>query len=96
MSIYYAVLVTVVVAAVVAVAVHLIRTLGQVNATARELEFLARKANAEMDKVGTVTSTVAGLASSMSGSTGRMAAGLFNLVLTLIQRYRRQKPVDIP
>lgn len=94
MPIYYAILATVVVAVLITVAVHLIRTLAQVQATAREAELLARKANAEMDKVGSVTTAMSGLASTVGGTGSRIAFGVANLLLQGFQRYRKARPLD--
>lgn len=94
MTIYYAVLAAVVVAALVAVAVHIIRTLGQVQATAREAELLLKKTNAEVDKVSQVTNAMSGLAGAVGGTGSRLAFGVANLVLQTIQRYRKARPVD--
>lgn len=96
MTIYYAILWTLLAAAALAVAYHVILTLTQVRRTAQELEFLARKANTEVEKVGGVTSAVANFAGSIAGARGRLAAGALNLVLGLFQRYRRGRPVDVP
>lgn len=94
MTIYYAVLSAVSVAALVAVAVYLIRTLTQVEATAREAELLVRKANAEMEKVGNVTNAVSSLAGSVGGTGSRIALGVANLLFQGFQRYRKARPVD--
>lgn len=94
MTIYYAVLAAIVVAALVAVAVQLIKTLTQVNATAREAELLVRNANAEIEKVGTVTSAVSGFAGVLGGTGGKLAANAANLLMHLVRRYRRRTPVE--
>lgn len=95
MNTYYAVLAAALVGAIVVVAVHLVLTLIQVRHTAREVELLARKANGEMDKVGSVTAAVSGLVGGLGGSTGRLMAGAANLAIHLIRRYKRGKPVDV-
>lgn len=94
MNIYYAILAAVVVAVLITVAVHLIRTLAQVQATAREAELLARKANAEMDKVGSVTNAMTNVAGAVGGTGTRIALGVANLLFQGIQRYRKGRPVD--
>jgi hypothetical protein len=96
MTYYYAVLAAVAVAALVFAMVRLVETLTQVRLTAAELEALARKANAEMDKVGQVTNAVSGLAGVVSGGGGRLAANVAGLVFTLFQKFRRDRPVEVP
>jgi hypothetical protein len=94
MNIYYAVLAAIVVAALVAVAYQLIKTLIQLQGTAREAEALVQKANAEMEKVGHVTSAVSGFAGVLGSRGGRLAATAANLAVHLIQRYRKRDPVE--
>jgi hypothetical protein len=91
MSIYYAVLATVLVGAAVAVAVHLIRLITDARKTLQEVDALARKANGEMDKVQNVTAAVSNVAGAVGGSMGRTMVSVANLAFQTVMHLRKKR-----
>ena len=91
MHMFIALLAVLSVAAVVTAAVFLILALIQLKRTAGEIELLAQKANAELEKVGCVTDAMSGFAGIVGGSTGRLVIGAAQAAFSLFRRFRRRK-----
>jgi hypothetical protein len=92
MTIFMAVSVGIVVAAVMVLTVFLVQAIVQFKKTVRSAELLINKANMEMDKVQNITNAVSAFTGVVSSSVGKTAFTFAHLMIRLMnrQRWRRR------